>query len=123
MVQGISGERGVADLGDSKAAEKARAASQKSRRIVQKGGQLYAYQARNMVKQSEEVDLQKAEVALRRAQFVIAKAKSAERLPFLTAVKEYRQKMRTIRAAKKKLMKTLCLEVRKVGRSRRRHVK
>ena len=123
MVQAISGERAVADLGDSKAAEKAWAARQKSRRIVQKGGQLYAYQARNMVKQSEEVDLQKAEVALRRAQFAIAKAKSAERLPFLTAVKECRQKMRTIRAAKKKLMKTLCLEVRKVGRSRRRRVK
>jgi len=123
MVQAISGERAVADLGDSKAAEKARAGRQKSRRTVQKGGQLYAHQARNMVRQREEEDLQKAEIALRRAQFAMTKARSAERQPFLTAVKEYRQKMRTIRAARKKLMKTLCLEIRKVGRSRRRRVK
>ena len=123
MVQGISGELAVADLGNSKASEKARAARQKSRRTVQKGGQLYAYQARNMVQQREEEDLQKAQIALHRAQFAMTKAKTAERLPFLTAVKEFRQKMSTIRAARKKLMKTLCLEIRKVGRSRRRRVK
>jgi len=123
MVQAISGEQAVADLGDTKAAEKARAARQRSRRTVQKGGQLYPYQARNMVKQTEEEDLQKAEVALRPAQFAMTKAKTAECLPFLTAVKECWQKIRTIRAARKKLMKMLCLEIRKEGRSRRRRVK
>jgi len=123
MIQAISGERAVADLGDTKAAEKALTARQRSRRTVQKGGQLYPYQARNMVKQTEEEDLQQAQVALYRAQFAMMKAKSSERLPFLTAVKECRQKMRTIRAARKKLMKMLCLEIRKVGRSRRRRVK
>jgi len=122
MVQAISGKRAVADMGDSKVAEKARAARQNSQRTVQKDSQLYAHQARNMVYQREEEDLQKAEIALRHAQFAMTKAKSAERQPFLTAVKEYRQKMGMIRAARKKLMKTLCLEIRKVGRSRRRHV-
>ncbi|RPB02409.1 hypothetical protein L873DRAFT_1673902, partial [Choiromyces venosus 120613-1] len=49
MVQAISGEQAVADLGNSKAAEKAWAARQKSRQTVQKGGVLYAHQARNIV--------------------------------------------------------------------------
>ena len=120
MVQAISGERAVADLSNSKAAEKARAARQKSRRTVQSGGQLYAHQARNMVQQREEEELQKAEIALRRAQAAMKKAKSAELQPFLTAVKNNRKKIVTIRAARKKLMKPLCVEVRKVGRSRRR---
>ena len=122
-MQAISGERAVVDLGDSKAAEQDQAARQRSQPTVQKGGQLFAYQARNIVKQTDEEDLRKAEIALRCAQFAIAKAKSAERQPFLTAVKECRQKMRTICSARKNLMKTVCLEIRKAGHSRRNCVK
>ena len=72
-----------------------------------------------MVQQREEEELQKAEIALRRTQAAMKKAKSAELQPFLTAVKNNRKKIVTIRAARKKLMKLLCVEVRKVGRSRR----
>jgi len=119
MVQALSGEQAVADLGQTKAAEKVRAARQKSRRIVQKGGVLYAHQARSMVKQKEEAELQKAEIALRRAQAAMAKAQSDERKPLLKEAKDFRMKLRNLRHSRKRQMRVLCVEVRREGRRRR----
>ncbi|RPA96876.1 hypothetical protein L873DRAFT_1772187 [Choiromyces venosus 120613-1] len=123
MVQVISGEQAVADLGNSKAAEKAQAARQKSQRTVQKCGVLYAHQAQNIVQQKEAVELQKAEIALHHAQSAMTKAQSAERKLLLTEAKEFWKQIGTLRTSRKKLMRALCVEVRKVGRNRRRHVK
>jgi len=119
MVQALSGEQAVADLGQTKAAEKVRAARQKSRRIVQKGGVLYAHQARSMVKQKEEAELQKAEIALRRAQAAMAKAQSDQRKPLLKEAKDFRMKLRNLRHSRKRQMRVLCVEVRREGRRRR----
>jgi DNA-binding transcriptional regulator GbsR (MarR family) len=116
-VQAQAGEQAVADLTATKAAEKSR--RQGSRRThLQKGGVLYAETARNMVKRKEEEEVQKAEAALRRAQEAKKRAEKAERKPFLDAVKEKRKKIRDYHSKRKKIMKELCLEIKKVGKER-----
>jgi len=123
MVQAISGKQAVKDLANTNAAEKVRAARKRSRRNVQKVGVLYAHQARHMVKQKEVAELEKAEVALCRAQYAMEKAESAERRPVLKEAKAYRTKMLKLRASQKKIMKALCIEIRKEGRKRHLYIK
>ena len=115
--------RVITDFANTNTAQKVRAARKISHRTVQKSCVLYAYQARHMVKRKQEAQLEKAEVALRRAQYAMEKAASAERKPVLKEAKAYRTKMFKLQASQKKIMKTLCIEIRKEGCKRHLYMK
>ncbi|KAA8893100.1 hypothetical protein FN846DRAFT_896276 [Sphaerosporella brunnea] len=102
-----------------KATQEAEAIQRKrtKRTHFQRGGVLYAEQARDMVVRRDEDEAKKAQEALERAQTTIQRAAKAERKRFVDAVKESRKKI-LASSSRKKLMKALCVEVRKEGRKR-----
>ena len=103
---------------NTEAAQKARVARQRARRHQMKlsrGGVLYGDDARSAKKHREEEEVKKAQAVLDRAQSALKRAERAARKPFLNEIKaRFKQ-----RIERKKIMKALCVEIRKRGRRRR----
>ena len=105
------------DLAKTDAAQKARTARQKAQRHQVKlgGGVLYQAEARAIKKHREDEEVKKAEGALERARSALKRAERAKRKPFLDEIRaRFKQ-----RAERKRIMKALCVEIRKRGRGRR----
>ncbi|KAA8892599.1 hypothetical protein FN846DRAFT_1026153 [Sphaerosporella brunnea] len=120
LAQVHAGAEAAAEI---KATQEAEAILRKrtKRTHLQRGGVLYTQEARDMVVRRDEDEAKKAQEALERAQTAIKRAAKAERKRFLDAVKESRKKI--LASSRKKLMKALCVEVRKEGRNRAKRSK
>ncbi|KAA8910622.1 hypothetical protein FN846DRAFT_888295 [Sphaerosporella brunnea] len=116
LAQAHAGAEAAAEIKATQEAEAIRRKRTK-RTHLQRGGVLYAEEARDMVVRRDEDEAKKAREALERAQTAIKRAAKAERKRFLDAVKESRKKI-LASSSRKKLMKALCVEVRKEGRKR-----
>ena len=84
-----------------------------------RGGLLYSDEARSIKRHKKEEEVKKAQAALDRARSAMMRAERAARKPFLDEVKAHTKEMRIARSGKKKIMKALCVEIRKRGRGRR----
>ncbi|KAA8908521.1 hypothetical protein FN846DRAFT_945060 [Sphaerosporella brunnea] len=105
LAQAHAGAEAAAELKAAKEAEEIPCKRSK-RSHLQRGGVLYAEEARDMVVRRDQNEAKKAREALERAHTAIERAARTERKRFIDAVK------------RKKLMKPLCLEVRKEARIR-----
>ena len=118
LAQAYAAKVAFEDLANTNAAQKARAARQKAQRHQMKlgrGGILYGDNARRAKKHREKEEVKKAQAALDRAQSALKREERAARKPFLDEIKgRFKQRME-----RKKVMKALCVEIRKRGRGRR----
>ncbi|KAA8893647.1 hypothetical protein FN846DRAFT_923539 [Sphaerosporella brunnea] len=117
LAQAHAGAEAAAEIKAAKESEEIRR-KQSKRTHLQRGGVLSAEEARDMVVPRDEDEAKKAREALERAQTAIKGAARASRKRFLDAVKESRKKILASSSSRKKLMKALCLEVRKEGNGR-----
>ena len=83
-----------------------------------RGGVLYQDEARGIKKHREDEEVKKAEAALGRARSALKRSERAARKPFLDEIKaRFKQ-----RIERKRIMRALCVEIRKRGRGRGRRV-
>ena len=77
------------------------------------GGVLYAYEARNMV-DKEQAEVNRAATVLKRAQKAADKVVRAPRLTIFNDAKVKLRELRSMRTQQAKLIKALCVEIRRV---------
>ena len=122
LAQAYAGKVAFEDFENTVAVQNVRTARQKARRHqmrMGKGGLLYQDGARSMKRHKDEEEVRKAQAALSRAQSTMMRAERAARKPFLDEMKAHTREWRTARAERKRIMKALCVEIRKRGRGRR----